>query len=294
MRQLVVLSGKGGTGKTTVTAGLAHLAAHSQRLILVDADVDAPNLEIILQPEIEQEERFVGGQKAKINPSTCISCGACYTACRFGAIASADNTYEVQALFCEGCAACYYVCPSGAIRMQESEGGRWFKSRTRYGTLFHARLAAGAENSGKMVSTLRQQASLFGHEQGVDLALIDGSPGIGCPVIAAATGVDLALIISEPTLSGARDLERALDICRHLHVHALVSINKADINPRLADTIAERCEELGVPMSPRIPYDDVVSNAVRQGRAITEYSANPVADAIRRIWDELQQRLAAS
>lgn len=291
MKQLVVLSGKGGTGKTTVVAGLAHLALRNRVLLLIDADVDAPNLELILEPQIEQEASFVGGKKAQIDADACIGCGACDTACRFKAIAPEGDVYQVQELACEGCAACFYVCPNNAIMLRAYESGKWFRSSTRFGTFFHARLAVGAENSGKMVSTLRQQAFLANEECPVDLAIIDGSPGIGCPVIAAVTGTDLALIISEPTLSGANDLERALDICRHFKVPALVSVNKADINPQQADVISRRCAELGVSMLPPIPYDEIVIETMRQGLAVTEAGTNPVADALELIWQELQQRL---
>lgn len=293
MKQVVVLSGKGGTGKTTITAGLAHLASQGMKIAIIDADVDAPNLEMILQPIIEQEEPFSGGHRAKIDPNLCSQCGACHSACRFDAITRTANVYQIETLSCEGCAACLYVCPSDAIQMQEREGGRWFRSGTRFGSFFHARLAAGAENSGKMVSTLRQQAFLRAEEQKTELVLIDGSPGIGCPVIAAVTGVDIALIISEPTLSGAHDLERALEICRHFHVTVLVSINKADINLEQADRITERCKELGVDLLPRIPYDEVVTSAMRQGCAVTELGENRIADALRLIWVELQQHLNA-
>jgi len=287
MKQLVVLSGKGGTGKTTVAASLAHLASAEGSPILVDADVDAPNLELLLQPQVMQETPFYGGKVAKIDQARCIQCGDCYEACRFDAIMCGGGDYWVDSVACEGCAACFYVCPSGAIEMRESLGGRWFRSHTRFGPFFHARLAAGAENSGKMVSTLRQQALLLAQERETDWIIVDGSPGVGCPVIAAVTGSDMALLVSEPTVSGVHDLERAMGICAHFRVPVAVCINKADINPAKAQEIALYCARQNVPVLARIPYDDVVVTAMRHGHAVTELGENAVSGELRGLWNEL-------
>jgi len=292
MKQLVILSGKGGTGKTTVSAALAHLAALRHKVVMVDADVDAPNLELLLQPRVPQGQAFYAGKLARIDQATCIQCGQCEQVCRYEAVSEQAGAYRIDPVACEGCAACFYVCPSEAIQMEDTLSGHWFRSQTRFGELFHARLNAGAENSGKMVSTLRQEALLAAHDGGADWVIIDGAPGIGCPVIAAVTGASYALVVSEPTVSGAHDLERALQICGHFRVPAAVCINKADINPDTTRAIAAHCGDLGVPVLARIVYDEVVIAAMEQGRAVTELGDNVVSGALRTLWRALEAQLA--
>ncbi len=292
MKQLVVLSGKGGTGKTTVSASLAHLAAAEDKIVMVDADVDAPNLELLLQPDLPAGEAFYAGKLARIDQDLCIQCGQCKEVCRYEAVLEQDGEYSIDSVSCEGCAACLYVCPSEAISMDDTLSGYWYRSQTRFGELFHARLSAGAENSGKMVSTLRQEALSAAQEQESDWIIIDGAPGIGCPVIAAVTGVSYALVVSEPTVSGAHDLERALQICGHFRVPAAVCINKADINPQTTADIAAHCEVLGVPVLAEIPYDEVVIEAMEQGLAVTELGDNAVSTELRALWQALRTALA--
>ena len=271
MKQLVVLSGKGGTGKTTVTAALAHLASFELPVVLADADVDAANLELVLAPTRQAETEFWSGKLAQIDEGACIACGRCAEVCRFDAILDGE-TYRVDPLACEGCAACFYQCPADAIQMQEQRSGRWFRSDTRYGPLFHAHLSAGQENSGKLVSTVKQQAALWAIDTDAPLLLIDGPPGIGCPVISASAGADLALLVVEPTVSGIHDLERVMATVVHFQVAAMVAINKADLNPARADEIAAYCAGQGVPVVGRIPYDTVVTEAMVQGEPVTAYS----------------------
>ena len=298
MKQLVVLSGKGGTGKTTVTAALAHLASRELSIILADADVDAANLELVLAPTKLQEHDFSGGKVAAIDPASCIACGRCTEVCRFGAIlspgaddSSTGDTYQVDTLACEGCAACFYQCPAEAIRMQEQRDGQWFRSDTRFGPLFHAHLFAGQENSGKLVTTVKQQANLLALDTGADLLLVDGPPGIGCPVIAASTGTDMALLVVEPTVSGAHDLERVLATTNHFNVPAVVVINKADLNPARSSEIASFCASRGVETVGQIPYDTVVTEAMVDGQPVTAAGDNAVARALQDVWTSVKQIL---
>ena len=230
MKQLVILSGKGGTGKTSVAAALAHLASQDLPIVLVDADVDAANLDLVLDPTRLEEHVFMGGQVAVIDPDKCQPCGICYDVCRFDAIIPGDDTYRVDPLACEGCDSCVHQCPEGAIHTEEQQAGLWFRSDTRFGPLFHAHLFAAQENSGKLVTMVKQQARLLALDGGYNLVIVDGPPGIGCPVISAVSGADLALIVTEPTVAGAHDLERVLKTTRHFGVRALVCINKADLH----------------------------------------------------------------
>jgi MinD superfamily P-loop ATPase len=293
MKQLVILSGKGGTGKTTVAAALAHLASRDGVVITVDADVDAPNLNLLLRSEPSEGTPFYSGQLAEIDQDTCIQCGTCAEVCRFEAVMDRDDGYWIDPIGCEGCAACHFACPAEAIRLEKTLDGYWFHSRTRFGDLYHARLATGAENSGIMVSTLRQAALANGYEHQADWVIIDGAPGIGCPVIAAVTGTDLALIVSEPTVSGVHDLERAMQICAHFGVPTVVLVNKADINPDMTDAIATLCSQQDVSMLGQLPYDEIVTEAMRNGLTVTEASDNPIAAELTRVWQTLRVLMEA-
>jgi len=296
MKQLVILSGKGGTGKTTVAAALAHLASQELPIILADADVDAANLELVLDPTVQEEHDFTGGQVAVIDEEKCTGCGVCEAVCRFDAVHRPSEipfnyAYRVDPLACEGCASCFYQCPEKAIQMEEQQAGRWFRSETRFGPLFHAHLFAGQENSGRLVTLVKQQARLLATDTGAALVLIDGPPGIGCPVISASAGADLALMVVEPTVSGAHDLERILSTTDHFGVPSLVAINKADLNPERAGEIAAFCAERSVEVVGRIPYDTVVTEAMVHGRPVTEHTDGPVAEALRKVWSRVRERL---
>ena len=284
MKQLVILSGKGGTGKTTVAAALAHLASQELSIVLADADVDAANLELVLDPTKQEEHGFMGGQLAVINPEKCIACGICADVCRFDAVIPGDAAYRVDSLACEGCASCFYQCPEEAVRMEEQQAGLWFRSDTRFGPLFHAHLFAGQENSGKLVTLVKQQARLRGLDTGAALVVVDGPPGIGCPVISASAGMDLALHVVEPTVSGVHDLERIMGTTDHFGLPSLVLINKADLNPARAEEIVAFCADRGVEVVGRIPYDDVVTEAMVQGRPVTDYTGGPVTEALKEMW----------
>ncbi len=290
MRQLVILSGKGGTGKTTVAAALAHLASREFSIVLADADVDAANLELVLDPDKLETHDFMSGQLAVIDPETCSACGVCADVCRFDAVIPGDEAYLVDPLACEGCAACFYQCPDEAIQMEEQHAGRWFRSDTRFGPLFHAHLFAGQENSGKLVTLVKQQGRLLALDTGAALLLVDGPPGIGCPVISASAGADMALHVVEPTVSGVHDLARIMATTDHFGVPSLVVINKADLNPARADEIAAFCAEREATLVGRIPYNDVVTRAMVQGRPVTAHTDGPVTEALLDVWEQVKRR----
>ena len=292
MKQLVILSGKGGTGKTSVAAALAHLASQDLPVVLADADVDAANLELVLAPTKLEEHVFMGGQIAVIDPDKCTLCGTCHDVCRYDAIVPGDDTYRVDILACEGCASCVYQCPEEAIHSEEQQAGLWFRSDTRFGPLYHAHLFAAQENSGKLVTMVKQQGRLLALDEGRELLIVDGPPGIGCPVISASAGADLALLVVEPTVSGIHDLERALGTVTHFRVPALVCINKADLNPEQTAVIEAYCAEEGIEVVGKLPFDTIVTEAMVQGQPVTAYQPDgAMAAALGVAWARIRARL---
>jgi MinD superfamily P-loop ATPase len=286
MKQLVILSGKGGTGKTSVTAAFAQLASLADspvRAVLADADVDAANLELVLAPQVLTHQDFWGGKIANIDQSLCMGCGTCEEVCRFDAIHEEQGTYKVDPIACDGCAACVYQCPENAITMQKQMAGEWFRSESLYGPLFHAALIPAQENSGKLVTMVKQNARLLAMDEEYDLVLVDGPPGIGCPVISATSGADLALIVAEPTAAGVHDMRRVLQTTDHFGVQALVCINKADIYPQGAAEIEAFCREENISMVGQIPFDLTVTEAMVQGQTVTAFA--PTAAASQAIWE---------
>ncbi len=292
MRELVVISGKGGTGKTSVVAALAVLAPNK---VLADCDVDAANLHLVVQPQVEREESFSGGNRASIQPELCNGCGRCVELCRFGAIAcrplDGQKRHVVDPLACEGCGVCARFCPQEAIRFEPVENGRWFVSQTRHGPLVHARLEAGGQNSGKLVTLIRRQARALGAERGLGLLLVDGSPGVGCPVIASLSGADLALIVSEPTVAGQHDFRRVAALAAHFGVPALLCINKWDLNAELTEALeaearARRIEPVG-----RLRYSPAYTQAQRRGVSVLESRTDGPAAELRALWERLRPRL---
>jgi MinD superfamily P-loop ATPase len=292
VRQLVILSGKGGTGKTSVAAALAHLASLEMPIVLADADVDAANLELVLDPTRLEEHVFMGGQVAIIDPELCQLCDRCYEVCRFDAVIPGADQYRIDPLACEGCASCVYQCPEEAIHVEEQLAGLWFRSDTRFGPLFHAHLFAAQENSGKLVTMVKQQGRLLALDEGRELLIVDGPPGIGCPVISANAGADLALLVTEPTVSGVHDLERILGTVYHFRVPALVLINKADVNPAHTVNIEAYCRAQGIELVGKLPYDNVVTEAMVQGQPVTIYQPEgPMASALREVWAQMRKHL---
>jgi len=277
MKELVVLSGKGGTGKTSIVGSFAAVA---QSKVLADCDVDASDLHLLLQPVIQQKHEFWSGQVAFIDEAKCTQCGLCQDVCRFEAI----NDFKVDPISCEGCGFCLHICPDEAITMRENLSGRWFISDTKYGPLAHAKLGIAQENSGKLVALVRQQAKLIAERQGLDYIISDGPPGIGCPVISSLSGANLALLVTEPTLSGIHDLERVLGVCHHFGVPAVVCINKYDLNEDNTNQIESDCLNQGVAVAAKIPFDNVVTEALVRGLPVVEYTQNSVARQIETLW----------
>ncbi len=284
MKEVIVLSGKGGTGKTSIVGSLAALA---ERKVLADCDVDAADLHLLLSPSVKQDNEFWSGQVAHIDPDECTQCGLCQELCRFHAI----RNFEVDRVSCEGCGFCFHICPVEAITMKENLSGHLFVSETRYGPLVHARLGIAQENSGKLVAQVRQQARRIAEKQGLDYIISDGPPGIGCPVISSLSGASLALLVTEPTLSGMHDLERVLGVCRHFGVLALVCINKYDINEDNTRQIENSCSAQGVEVAARIPFDNVVTEALVRGVPVVEYSDGRVSQEIEKLWNGVCETL---
>ncbi|RZB33223.1 MAG: hypothetical protein AEth_00016 [Candidatus Argoarchaeum ethanivorans] len=281
MKQITIISGKGGTGKTTLVASFAALA---KNVVIADCDVDAPDLHLLLHPEIIRKEEFRGLKVAAMDKTKCIECGNCEEACRFKAISDTESGYAVNPARCEGCGVCVFVCDQDAIQLKERVSGHAFISKTKYGTMAHAQLNIAEETSGKLVTVVRNNAQRVAEEEESDLVLIDGSPGIGCPVIASLTGVDLALVVTEPTMSGLHDLKRIMDVTRHFGIATVVCINKCDINEENSRKITEFCKEHGVAIVRNIPYDPVVTDAMVAGMPVVEFSDCAVSDAIKEIW----------
>lgn len=285
IRELVIISGKGGTGKTSVAASIAFLA---QNKVMADCDVDAADLHLVLQPETRQTTVFEGGKKAVISGEACTSCGECLRYCRFDAI---SDDFVVNPISCEGCGVCAHFCPQGAIEMKDHTSGQWFVSDTRHGPLVHAKLGIAEGNSGKLVTILKKKAREIAGEKGYGLVIIDGSPGTGCPVIATMSGASLALIVTEPTVSGIHDMKRVHELARHFNITTTVCVNKADINPEHVATIKALCAENGIQVVGEIPYDTDVTRAQVAGKSVVEHSNGPAAAEIRRLWKEVEHAL---
>ena len=300
-KQLIILSGKGGTGKTSLTAAFAYLAAfsaHAIEAVVVDADVDAANLGLVLAPRIQKKKDFWGGSIAEIDKNNCQACGNCVSVCRYDAIfpgLQTDDAYWIDPIACDGCAACVYACPHDAITMIPQQEGEWFRSETDYGTLFHAELFPGAENSGKLVTLIKQHAKFAAQDQAIPLVMVDGPPGIGCPVISASAGADLGLVVTEPSAAGIADLKRIHETLKHFRIPTVICINKADMYPTGCETIYEYAATQGAALIGEIPYDSAITKAMVQGQAVNVYAPEaPSALAIDRIWQELYARLTES
>ena len=285
MKEIVIISGKGGTGKTTITAAFAFLADNH---VLVDCDVDAADLHILAHPEIRRNEEFQGGAKAVIDPDKCTQCGACREACRYDAI---SEEYRVNPISCEGCSVCFHVCPEGAVTMEDQICGAWFISDSRLGPMVHAELFPGEENSGKLVAVVRNQAKALAEKESKSLIIADGAPGVGCPVISSVTGADHVIVVTEPTLSGLHDMQRVVELVRGFNIPVSAIINKWDINPDMASDIEEHCKESGVPLLGRIPYDSDVIKAMVGRSTILEDGDNSAGKPLKEIWSLIESQI---
>jgi MinD superfamily P-loop ATPase len=294
-KELVVISGKGGTGKTSIVASFAALA---DKVVLADCDVDAADLHLVLEPKVIRRENFSGGKRARIMSDLCTACGKCEELCRFDAILSdgpgndrVERTFRIDPIACEGCGVCAWFCAEKAIEFGPVVNGEWYVSETRHGPMVHAKLGIAEENSGKLVSTVRREASRLAEQRGLDLVLIDGSPGIGCPVIASVAGATLVLIVTEPTVSGRHDLERVADLARHFGIPAMVCVNKWDLNPQMAAEIETQARGRGLTVAGRVRYDQAVTAAQIHRQAVVEYQKDGCADDVRRLWVTVCERL---
>jgi MinD superfamily P-loop ATPase len=283
-KQLAIVSGKGGTGKTTIAAAFASLVKNK---VMVDCDVDAADLYLLLRPKVLTQEKYFGGRSPRVDLDKCTQCNLCTEVCRFHAI---DNGV-VDYVSCEGCGFCSHICPEDAITMEEAFSGDWFVSDTPYGPFVHARLGIGEENSGKLVTVVRKRAMEIANEKHLGVILIDGPPGIGCPVTASLTGVNLILAITEPTLSGIHDLERILKLGEHFKIPSAVCINKFDINLENTDRIVAYCEKNGSKIVGKIPYEPKVVEALVNKKTVMEYSCNGVESIVQQMWEQVERTL---
>ena len=283
MKELTIISGKGGTGKTSVTASFATLAPNR---IVVDADVDAANLFLTLEHKTIENSYFKGGSLASIDNDLCTECGDCRERCQFNAI---SEDFIIDPISCEGCGVCAYFCPEKAIAFEQQVCGEKFVSETPWGPMIHARLGIAEENSGLLVSQLRQEAREMAKDKKIPLIITDGPPGIGCPVIAAVTNADALLIVTEPTLSGLHDMERVKSLADQMRIPTMLCINKADLNPETAGTIKTFAKENGIKFVGEIPFDRGVIDAMKANQSLTQFSRGPAALAVESIWKEVQQ-----
>lgn len=284
MHEILIISGKGGTGKTSLTAAFAHL---SRNTVLCDLDVDAPDLHLILNPSLSPKEPFISGFEPSIRQAQCTQCGTCEQMCRFQAVRSINGEMTIDPIRCEGCGVCVHFCPEKAIDFTPRECGHWSVGQTRFGQLVHAQLHPGEENSGKLVALLRTQAKKLAEAEGLQMILSDGPPGIGCPVISALTGTSLAVMVTEPTPSGIHDLERVVELCSHFKVPAAVIINKNDLNKKVAGDIRSFCRDQKLPILAEIGHDTNFVQAMVRGMAITEYADTEISQHLKTAWQKI-------
>ena len=295
MKELVVISGKGGTGKTSIVAAFAALAKNA---VLADCDVDAADLHLVLEPKVVRTNDFSGGKRATIVTEKCIGCGKCQELCRFDAIHLngeandvVEKTFVIDPVSCEGCKVCVEFCPAEAIEFNDSINGQWFISDTRFGPMVHAKLGIAEENSGKLVTVIRKEAKKIAQEQKKDLLIVDGSPGIGCPVIASITGADMVLVVTEPTLSGRHDLDRVSELTANFGIKTLVCVNKADINQQLTGQISEEAGRRGLKVIGKIPYDEAFTRAQIIKASVIEYTGGSITEQIKALWRQVTYAL---
>lgn len=285
VKQITVISGKGGTGKTTLTAAFASFADNA---LIADCDVDAANLHLILDPVQSSKLDFYGMKIAAIDQNKCSACGLCREGCRFAAIA---ENYVIDARACEGCGACEIVCPEEAIMMKEHKAGEVYRSMTRFGPFVHARLGVGEETGGKLVAMVRKNATDMATLHGADLIIIDGPPGIGCSVIASISGADLVFIVTEPSVSAIHDLERVIEVAAHFRIKTVVCINRYDINLEKTAHIEEYCRKKGLQVVGKLPLSDIPTKAMLEGRTVIEHKNVFFAGMVQDIWYRVYKEL---
>jgi MinD superfamily P-loop ATPase len=285
MVELVVISGKGGTGKTSIVGAFSALAENK---VLCDADVDAADLHLLMDPDVKETHEFRSGHTAAIDPERCIQCEECREWCRFGAI---SENLEVDELACEGCGVCVDLCPVGAIDFPENVCGEWYRSETRFGPMIHARLGIAEENSGKLVVLVRKHAKELADERGLDWILTDGPPGIGCPVIASIGNATAVLVVAEPSVSGRHDLERVGELAEHFKIPVMACVNKADLYPEAADAVEELCRRRGYRFLGRVPFDPSFSKAMVEMKTIVEYQDGPARRAVTELWRQVKREV---
>jgi len=286
MKEIVIISGKGGTGKTVIAASIAVLAKNK---VMGDCDVDASNLYLLLHPEIREKNDFYAGLIPIIDLEKCTNCGRCQEVCRFEAIKTIKSQTVIDLVSCEGCGLCALVCPVQAIQMKENHCGEWYIADTKYGPLVYARLGIAEENSGKLVTLVRQNAQAIAKKNDFELIIVDGPPGIGCPLIATLSGANLAVVVTEPTLSGIHDLERVAKVAQHFGVKTVVIINKYDINLENSAKIEDWCKETNISVIGKIHFDNIITEALVKGVPVVEYSDNRVTKEIKNIWQKINQ-----
>ncbi len=313
MKEIVIISGKGGTGKTSIVASFAALTGSTgSRLrqgfvgqarlgphaVLADCDVDAADLHLLLAPTIRRREEFRCGHEAVTRQADCIGCGACLARCRFGAVIRSDgkedprkeHAFTIDPTSCEGCGVCVWACPVKAIDFPERVAGEWYVSDTRHGPMVYARLVPGGENSGKLVSKVREVARTLAEERQCDLVIVDGPPGVGCAVIASVSGASLVVVVTEPTLSGAHDMARVLELTRHFNIPAAVCVNKWDLNADMAGRIESDARQAGAAIAGRVRYDRAVTDAQVRNRAVVDLPGAAAGDDIKALWENLEGR----
>lgn len=288
MKEIVIISGKGGTGKTSITASFAYLGGKD--IVAADCDVDAADMHLLLLPDFAKSEDFYSGVIANINQDKCTQCGECAEICRFNAIPIINEQYIIMPLNCEGCGYCARVCPTEAITMEEQNVGKWHISETKVGnTLVHARLGIGAENSGKLVAKVKNEAGRIAKESDKDFVLVDGSPGIGCPVVSSLSGADFVVLVTEPTVSGIHDLKRVYELVNKFKIKAGCIINKSDLNLQISDEIERYLKKENIIHISNLPYDETFTMAMTNGQTIVEYNDNSLKALLTESWNKVKQ-----
>jgi MinD superfamily P-loop ATPase len=281
MKQLTVISGKGGTGKTILAASFAALAENK---VMIDCDVDAADLHLILHPQIMERHDFKSGKTAIIDKQLCRECGKCVDICRFNAV---SELFSVDPVSCEGCGLCHYICPVDAIDMEDCISGEWFISETKYGPFVHAKLGTAKENSGKLVAKIRQVGKEIAEDKNLEYVIVDGPPGIGCPVFASLTGADLAVIVTEPTLSGIHDMKRVAEVVKHFDIKTKVVVNKFDLNADNTRLIEMFCDEREIEMAGHISFSRAVSESIENAVPLIEQTADDISKEVIKVWNNL-------